>query len=223
MNEDLFQKNSIASRSKIKREFVKLVEYKCSECYNVGEHNGKKLVLELDHINGVNSDNRFENLRLLCPNCHSQQKTSNRRNTNPKFSGRFKINEKEVLEMAKDSGSIRQILLKLNCLDSGVNYQRIKQVLDINGVTLLKTIKVSTNKERKERFNCRKVARPSKEDLAQMVWEKPTETIAKEFGVSGAAVFKWCKLYGIPKPPRGYWAKIQYGLVSALPTKESKR
>lgn len=27
--------------------------------------------LQLDHINGINTDNRLENLRLLCPNCHS--------------------------------------------------------------------------------------------------------------------------------------------------------
>ena len=37
--------------------------------------NGKELKLELDHINGVSGDNRPENLRFLCPNCHSQQPT----------------------------------------------------------------------------------------------------------------------------------------------------
>lgn len=34
--------------------------------------NGERLNLILDHINGVNSDNRLKNLRLLCPNCNSQ-------------------------------------------------------------------------------------------------------------------------------------------------------
>ena len=39
------------------------------------EWNGAPLVLQLDHINGVFDDSRRENLRLLCPNCHSQTKT----------------------------------------------------------------------------------------------------------------------------------------------------
>jgi len=37
--------------------------------------NGKKINPILDHINGVSGDNRPENLRLLCPNCNSQQPT----------------------------------------------------------------------------------------------------------------------------------------------------
>lgn len=39
------------------------------------EWNGKPLTLQLDHINGDHSDNRLENLRILCPNCHSQTST----------------------------------------------------------------------------------------------------------------------------------------------------
>jgi len=39
------------------------------------------LVLTLDHINGVNDDHRLHNLRLLCPNCHSQTPTFGGKNT----------------------------------------------------------------------------------------------------------------------------------------------
>ncbi|ABA24646.1 conserved hypothetical protein [Trichormus variabilis ATCC 29413] len=53
----------------------------------------------------------------------------------------------------------------------------------------------------------RKVVRPSKEELEKLVWEKPTAQIGKDFGVSDKSVEKWCKAYGIDKPPRGYWAK----------------
>lgn len=37
--------------------------------------NGLPLVLHLDHINGDSSDNRIENLRIICPNCHTQTTT----------------------------------------------------------------------------------------------------------------------------------------------------
>lgn len=45
-------------------------QYECREC-RIAEWQGRPLVLHLDHINGVHDDNRLENLRLLCPNCHS--------------------------------------------------------------------------------------------------------------------------------------------------------
>jgi predicted nucleic acid-binding Zn ribbon protein len=53
----------------------------------------------------------------------------------------------------------------------------------------------------------RKVERPSKEELERLIWEIPTTAIANRYGVSDNAVGKWCKSYGIPKPPRGYWQK----------------
>lgn len=55
-----------------------------------------------------------------------------------------------------------------------------------------------------------KIDWPSKEELAVLVWEKPTATIAKEFGVADSSVAKWVKKYGLSKPPRGYWQKMKY-------------
>ena len=52
-----------------------------------------------------------------------------------------------------------------------------------------------------------RVSRPGKEELYALVWRKPTSQVAKDLGVSDTAVSKWCKSYGIKKPPRGYWAK----------------
>jgi hypothetical protein len=60
------------------------------------------------------------------------------------------------------------------------------------------------------RIHTRKVERPSKAELQKLVWEKPTTQIAKDFGVSDKAVEKWCKVYGVEKPPRGYWVKKIY-------------
>ena len=44
------------------------------------EWNGLPIPLELDHINGRRDDNRLENLRLICPNCHAQTPTYRGRN-----------------------------------------------------------------------------------------------------------------------------------------------
>jgi 5-methylcytosine-specific restriction endonuclease McrA len=76
-NDEVFCENSALPRHKIKNRIIKekLIEYKCLECGNEGEYNGMALSLHLDHINGVNDDNRIENLRFLCPNCHSQTET----------------------------------------------------------------------------------------------------------------------------------------------------
>jgi predicted RNA-binding Zn-ribbon protein involved in translation (DUF1610 family) len=47
------------------------VHYACSECGNTGEWRGRRITLQIDHVNGNWRDNRPENLRYLCPNCHA--------------------------------------------------------------------------------------------------------------------------------------------------------
>lgn len=54
----------------------------CSICGILPIWNNLPLVFQLDHINGDNRDNRLENLRLLCPNCHAQTITWSKRKNN---------------------------------------------------------------------------------------------------------------------------------------------
>jgi 5-methylcytosine-specific restriction endonuclease McrA len=87
LNEEIFVENSTYPRHRLKERIVKqnIIKYEC-ECCGLGNvWNGKEIVLQLEHKNGKNNDNRIENLGFLCPNCHTQTKTyaaKNRKNKN---------------------------------------------------------------------------------------------------------------------------------------------
>lgn len=74
---DILVEYSTYSRYWLKNRLLKegLLANKCHKCGLGSEWQGEKLSLQLDHINGVGDDNRLTNLRLLCPNCHSQTPT----------------------------------------------------------------------------------------------------------------------------------------------------
>ncbi len=81
-HEKLFCKDSLYPNSTIRRYIARdeLIEYRCSLCNLNPEWNGKPLTLILDHINGDNTDNRFKNLRFICPNCDMQTETHGGKN-----------------------------------------------------------------------------------------------------------------------------------------------
>ena len=80
--DDLLIENCKHNRKSLKKYIIKhnLIPYKCAICGNVGKWNNKPLTLTLDHINGINNDNRLENLQFVCPNCDSQQDTYGSKN-----------------------------------------------------------------------------------------------------------------------------------------------
>jgi 5-methylcytosine-specific restriction endonuclease McrA len=63
-------------RSHVKSRLLRagIIENRCSEC-GLCEWRGKPISIHIDHINGIRGDHRLENLRMLCPNCHSQTET----------------------------------------------------------------------------------------------------------------------------------------------------
>ena len=57
----------------------------------------------------------------------------------------------------------------------------------------------------------------SREELFALVWEKPTSEVARQFGVSDVAISKLCTRLQVPKPPRGYWARVGSGQTPRRP------
>ena len=76
LKEILIENSTYTNMAKLKQKLLKanLLIYICQDC-QIDSWRDKPLSLHLDHINGIDNDNRIENLRLLCPNCHSQTKT----------------------------------------------------------------------------------------------------------------------------------------------------
>jgi len=80
-SDKMFYSNSSISRSTIKRQLLSEgLGTTCNICKQSNTWLNKPLVLILDHINGINNDNRRENLQFVCPNCNSQLSTHCKKN-----------------------------------------------------------------------------------------------------------------------------------------------
>jgi len=162
---EVLVKNRPTSSHNLKNRLVKegVLAYECVKCGNNGMWMGEKISLHLDHINGDRNDNQIENLRILCPNCHSQTPTHSGKDKRAKCRDCFKIITSH--QQQRCQACANKLLVK-----------------------------------RPMKFDI------SKSELEKLVWEKPTEQIGRDFGVSGNAVAKRCKKLGVDKPPRGYWS-----------------
>lgn len=79
-NDEIFNDNTPIKRDSVKNAYIQRVlngVARC-ECCGITDWNNKPIVFQLHHIDGWQSNNKISNLKLLCPNCHSQ--TDNYRN-----------------------------------------------------------------------------------------------------------------------------------------------
>lgn len=135
----LFKENSKHNRTVLRRYILnhELIPYKCAICGAV-EWQGKTLSLELDHINGINNDNRLENLRFLCPNCHSQTTTYGSRNQQLNSSEYDITNELRLL--------VEETYSKLK------NVKKVSAVLGIRRCVVTKIVNESGQKHSNQKF-----------------------------------------------------------------------
>lgn len=201
LEEILVENSPYKSTNSLKWKLLKLglLENKCYLCNLEPYWNGMDLTLVLDHKNGINNDNRLANLRLLCPNCHSQT---------PTFAGRNVKREENTCKNCSKVISNRSQYCR-SCYKE-INHSKPKN----------NEIKPKKHKKKKKHctqcnvlisdgsknnlcvsclaFQTRRVDRPSKEILERLIQDHPLIYIAAQYGVSDNAVRKWCKYYGLP-------------------------
>lgn len=154
--------NTTILKNKLFKSGVK--KRKCESCGQGEVWNGKKMALHLDHINGVNNDNRIENLRILCPNCHSTTKTYGGKNARKNKKG-----------TAFQKFSYEEDLKRNTCKCGSKKYKRSKFCL-----------KCSHESQRK-------VKRPDLKLLKKEVEEFGYSATGRKYGVSDSAIRKWIK------------------------------
>jgi Zn finger protein HypA/HybF involved in hydrogenase expression len=202
-DEEVFCQNSNASQSLLRKYYLEKVEYKCS-CCDILEWNGKSIKLEIDHIDGNRRNNTLENLRLLCPNCHSQTETYKSKN----ITGKRKVSDAELSDALFESDYISQALIKVGLAPRGGNYARAKRIIEEKEIAMrVKKLHYChcgkrIDRSAKECQECsfiskRKVDRPNKEELQKMIKEMSWIAIGKQYGVSDNAVRKWARKYNL--------------------------
>lgn len=130
-NYDAFTTNSYKKNGKTLRDL--LIHLRGQKCENCGltEWLEQPINLEVHHINGDRTDNRLENLQLLCPNCHSYTPTFARKGD------KREISDDEFVQALLGSSSINQALKFLH-LTAGGNYVRAYRLIDEYNIEHLK-------------------------------------------------------------------------------------
>jgi hypothetical protein len=164
-------------RIRLIKEGVK--KHQCEVCLNT-EWNGKPIPIELEHCNGDNTDNRIENLKILCPNCHAQTDF---------YRGRNKLNHKAekrktnppIKKQKNENPEIKKKIRELRPL----NVCGCGQIIDHRAKQCKSCFKLSQDTKR-----------PPYSQLVQDFEElKSFVQVGLKYDVSDNAVRKWVKLY----------------------------
>ena len=123
---NIFVENGMHGNSVINRiikDYDIIPHDKCWLC-GLSEWINGKLILEIDHINGISNDHRVENLRFLCPNCHSQTETFRSKN----ITSHQKVSDEVLIDAIKTTENLHQALIKVGLAPKGGNYSRAQKL-----------------------------------------------------------------------------------------------
>jgi len=192
-----------------------IMEEKCQgEDCGITEWKGKKITLELDHIDGDRNNNSKDNLRILCPNCHSQTPTFRRGQNKPY------VSDDEIKSAFAKVNNITQLCSRLGLVDGGGNLKHMRKRLAKLGLKFENVEfpeEKNKSKKKKEVVKCkckscgkdvnrrsercvkcsqearRKVKRPPYQILKAEVEENGYTDVGRKYGVSDNAIRKWLK------------------------------
>lgn len=204
MEEILIVDSTYTNTGSLKKRLYKegLKEKKCEIC-DITHWMDNPITLELDHINGSNTDNRLENLRILCPNCHSQTTSFRGRNQN-----RSAISEKREVEYRKFKETPAEMRgnLEPSLNEEGAETlhgtSKFRKPIEQVVCPICQELFNKRKKQKYCSYECKNVAAsikiPTYQDLiTAFEVHKNFLQVGKHFNVSDNSVRKWCTRYGI--------------------------
>ena len=217
----IFQYNKSQKSSVMIRALTIMRGWRCEKCGRT-EWEGQKIPLCVHHIDGNHINNELDNLQLLCPNCHAQTDNYCGRNK----SRNKKVTDEELIEALKTTTSIRQALQKVGINYSAkYYYDKAHRLIEENGIIqkpkkkirLKQKTKTEKEKEPNRCIDCgetidnrahrceecehkrqRRVEWPQRDELKELIRNKPFTAIGRQFNVTDNTIRKWCKHYKLP-------------------------
>ena len=179
LSEILVENSSYTSTNNLRKRLIDegIFEKKCNRC-KMEVWLDQNIPLELEHINGISSDNRLENLELLCPNCHAFTPTYRGKN----------VKDRKVI-VCKGCGKklrdYRKSGLCIRCYGDKLEAKRLE-----------KRANIDLEWRHKDREFARKF-HVEKKELEEMIEKYSFCEIGRRFGVSDNAIRKRAKRLGI--------------------------
>lgn len=114
----------VLNKSQRRTRILREQDFACAMCKTPQTWNEQPLNFDLDHINGDRSNESRQNLRLVCPNCHSQTPTYKSKNA-----GARRYSDEEIIDSLKKNDSMYKAMSTLGMNLHGGNYTRVRKII----------------------------------------------------------------------------------------------